>query len=290
MKKTTAKIVSIFLIISIIFCLSACNQKSETGIYNLSVEPLSEQKFYKDLTYSDFELTVGYSSEFDTNDVNVVIADSSIIDISFNKEDGLILDYISFNIICKAAGTTTFYFETPDKLVKSDEIEITVATNIKSINFVDDSTITFNGWSIYENRDFEIESDTIISEPKNILEFVSENPKVATIKYDEDSWLSESCIIEQVSEGETYVYIQTKDKTIQSKKIKVIVEKEDEYETSEEIDSSPEDEIVDNSRTVYTTPYGKKYHYSKSCAGKNANPTTENAAKKSYDPCKKCAK
>ncbi len=40
--------------------------------------------------------------------------------------------------------------------------------------------------------------------------------------------------------------------------------------------------------TVYVTPYGKKYHYSKSCAGKNAMGRNINDVKGSYDPCKKC--
>ena len=40
---------------------------------------------------------------------------------------------------------------------------------------------------------------------------------------------------------------------------------------------------------VYITPTGKKYHYSKSCAGKNAIATTLSKAKQSYGPCKKCA-
>lgn len=54
----------------------------------------------------------------------------------------------------------------------------------------------------------------------------------------------------------------------------------------EEIDQTKE---VDNSRTVYVTPYGSKYHYRSSCAGSNATATTENSASGIYDPCKKCA-
>lgn len=40
---------------------------------------------------------------------------------------------------------------------------------------------------------------------------------------------------------------------------------------------------------VYITPTGKKYHLSKSCAGKNAIPKTMENVRNSYDPCKKCA-
>ena len=46
---------------------------------------------------------------------------------------------------------------------------------------------------------------------------------------------------------------------------------------------------VKRGTVVYITPTGKKYHYSKSCAGKNAIKTTLSEAKKTHDPCKKCA-
>ena len=43
--------------------------------------------------------------------------------------------------------------------------------------------------------------------------------------------------------------------------------------------------------TVYITPSGTRYHYSASCAGKNARPTSLSSAKASgYTPCKKCAR
>lgn len=40
---------------------------------------------------------------------------------------------------------------------------------------------------------------------------------------------------------------------------------------------------------VYITPTGKCYHFSKSCAGKNAISTTRDFAESNYRPCKKCA-
>lgn len=40
--------------------------------------------------------------------------------------------------------------------------------------------------------------------------------------------------------------------------------------------------------TVYITPTGKKYHYSKSCAGKNAISKKLSDVKGLYGPCKKC--
>lgn len=45
-----------------------------------------------------------------------------------------------------------------------------------------------------------------------------------------------------------------------------------------------------NSQMVYVTPTGKRYHYSASCAGKNATEATlQEAQNRGLTPCKKCA-
>lgn len=54
-------------------------------------------------------------------------------------------------------------------------------------------------------------------------------------------------------------------------------------------ETTTEQTTKDNSRTVYITPTGEKYHYSKACAGKNAIESTYNKVKDIYEPCKKCA-
>lgn len=41
---------------------------------------------------------------------------------------------------------------------------------------------------------------------------------------------------------------------------------------------------------VYITPSGEKYHFSRSCAGKNAIETTLDAVQDMHEPCKKCVK
>ena len=41
--------------------------------------------------------------------------------------------------------------------------------------------------------------------------------------------------------------------------------------------------------TVYTAPTGKKYHYSKACAGENARERDLSDVQGIYEPCKKCA-
>ena len=48
---------------------------------------------------------------------------------------------------------------------------------------------------------------------------------------------------------------------------------------------------TDNSRTVYVTPTGKRYHYISTCGGKNSTASTLNKAKaRGLTPCQNCAK
>lgn len=55
-----------------------------------------------------------------------------------------------------------------------------------------------------------------------------------------------------------------------------------------DIDTGDEDNGIPS--TVYITPTGKRYHYSSSCAGKNATPTTlSDAESRGLTPCQKCA-
>jgi len=277
-KKITLLILSLVLILS----LSACVEKSATGITNFDVKDISKENFYCGTTTNDLVVTVNYTDDFEASDINVVIADPLIINIEFRTSVNWFFDtYIDYAISGLKEGTTSFYFETSDGVIKSDVIEVTVKQNVKSISFKDTSDLILYDWSVYEDKYFEIDSNEDIDDEQAIIEYISENPNVATIEY-RDSYSSYCCRIKYISPGETYVYLKTKDGKIQSEKIKVIVMKP----TIEEDISEPEE--IDNSRTVYITPYGSKYHYSKSCAGKNAIETTENSAKYSHDPCKKC--
>lgn len=60
--------------------------------------------------------------------------------------------------------------------------------------------------------------------------------------------------------------------------------------SKEETVSSVESETVTQSKTVYTTPTGKRYHLDPECGGKNASATTlDDAIGLGLTPCKKCA-
>lgn len=47
-------------------------------------------------------------------------------------------------------------------------------------------------------------------------------------------------------------------------------------------------EIIDNANIVYITPFSKKYHYSISCAGRNATDVKLNQLNEDFKPCKEC--
>lgn len=107
--------------------------------------------------------------------------------------------------------------------------------------------------------------------------------------------------------GTTTLYIETADGKIKSNVITITVlgtpEQSTALTTTEQETTTQETSTAvttterettesttkDTSRTVYITPSGSKYHYSKSCAGDNAIETTLNQVKDSYEPCKKCA-
>lgn len=167
----------------------------------------------------------------------------------------------------------------------SEHFEITDPENVTAITLSESEAILFENLQDEKIIYFDYAAERYVSEIDEAFTFVSENPDIATFAHDENSWVSR-CIITSVSYGEAYIYVQTQDGSVKSEKLKVIVsEPKPEIEASE-----PETTVQNKSRTVYTTPTGKKYHYSQSCAGKNAIPTTEETAKASYGACKKCVK
>ncbi len=131
----------------------------------------------------------------------------------------------------------------------------------------------------------------------------SDNPAVATVvekTYDGSDTFKFR--IEAIGTGTAHIWFETADKSVKTPEIKIKVTKreteptktpETELSTTE---NTTENEVIQTEKearttdkTVYVTPTGKKYHFSKSCAGKNATPTSLEAAKRHYDPCKKCA-
>lgn len=131
----------------------------------------------------------------------------------------------------------------------------------------------------------------------------SDNPAVAAVV--EKAFFDSFTLkfrIEAIGTGTAHIWFETADKSVKTPEIKIKVTErktattnapETEFSTTESTTESvviqTENETSPTDKTVYVTPTGKKYHYSKSCAGKNATPKSLEDAKRHYDPCKKCA-
>lgn len=181
--------------------------------------------------------------------------------------------------------------------------ETTKTSNISNLEFVLDDTIelTLNDENNdNENSYFKVTSNREFS--VNAIEFISENPNIAAFTYDRTEYDKYVYFnIDAVGVGETYIYVQTKDKATTSEKIKVVV-KEKETTTATTTSTTEKttqsttkitttvQEVQEYSRTVYITPTGKRYHFSSSCGGKNSYAVSiESAKSQGLTPCQKCA-
>lgn len=280
----------LFVLLIGCFILISCAGCSDAEIYAFTVNSLSETPICVGMTSDELTVDVDYFRSFQTSDINVVIADNSIINIDFIAKESILSGYyISYTITGLDIGTTSFYFETSDHTVKSEEVNVEIVHNIKSIDFNDTSDIYLSEYLVDDTRYFDISAYDSFSNNEDMFECISEDSNVATIEYKE-SYVSHCCTINRVGAGETYIYIQTKDGIIRSEKIRVVsAADEPETPTVGETQDTIVSESEDDGIEVYVTPTGKKYHYSSSCAGKNAIPINLSNAQYSYDPCKKCA-
>lgn len=79
-------------------------------------------------------------------------------------------------------------------------------------------------------------------------------------------------------------------KEAEEKAQKEAQEKAQKQSQSQKSNASSSQSSTNNSRTVYITPTGKRYHLSPTCGGKNSSATTlSHALSIGLTPCKKCA-
>lgn len=277
-------------IMSVVFILPLCSCKNE--IKGLFVEDLSARQFYNGIQYDDLRLYFEGASDYSQGDIVAVNSDNTVAEVTVGKRQiAFSSEYILFSINALKVGKTELYFETADGKYKTDSVEIEVLQNLRTISFADASEIVFDEEDTHKNPKFTFNAGEMASGVEKMLEFVSENSTIAKIEYDKQSVFSHRCIITPVSRGETYVYIRSMDGAVVSEKLKVTVNKE--IGVTITIPESSEQSAVGTSpitSEVYITPSGKKYHKSKSCAGKNAIPVSLEEARQTHQPCKSCAK
>lgn len=277
--------------------------------YSLTVEYEGNSIIYISIKKPEYniDINVEYADKiFDNdNDINIYVDDTDLGTIShdstdtfnsvlnkgihtikfINADDNNISNEIRVKI--SKQETLKFKITCSDDKINVETISGDIDIQVKSIKFSDTSDVEFYYSSYPDTNSFSVEISPEGKEAdySTLLDFVSENSKVATIEYDKDSWISQEVKITPVSDGETYVYIQSKDGTVKSEKIKVVVDIEEETTVANYEETTTEKK---SGKTVYITPSGEKYHYSKSCAGKNAMERDFDDVKGVYDPCKKC--
>lgn len=178
---------------------------------------------------------------------------------------------------------------------------LTSATGIKSFDFLNSKPLELEvgesdrSYFIVKFEGEEISLDDIV--------FVSSDESVATITF--DSKVLSSYIyynVKAVGAGTANVHVETVDGLVKSETIIVTVAAEETTtekltKTTTQIQTTKQQAITTEEieteeeytgRTVYITPYGEKYHFSRSCAGENAMSRRMDEVN-AYDPCKKCA-
>ena len=238
----------------------------------------------------------------EANAENIIFYSQNKRIVNFDKDTEKSTETQIFGKITPVSeGKTTIYCMSNKRDVKSNVINITITDKarierekqeeerkqqefLNSIKFIidEDDTIT----EIVKGKTSRI---TIEVEPSSIdeekIELYSENPEIAEVTSFDTSLASAKKFImfgiNGLSEGTTKIYAKIKDTDAKSSEIIVNVIKEQKQELTTS---------TDNSRTVYITPSGKKYHFDPDCGGKNSFSTTLNQAIKSgKDACKKCA-
>lgn len=298
MRKIINSVAAILCIFALILTLCACGDVSQSGISKIEIDDISQDDFYVGVTSYDYKIELSGVKDAVINDIKFVVDDESLIEININKKFEN-TNYLYFNITGKKAGKASFIVQTTDSVVKTEPVEIEVKEDVISISFTEEE-IVFNDFPSEQTVYLDIKTNSYTGEANKHLQYISDNEDVATITYDEDSLLG-GCTVKAVGEGETYICVQTESKSVQSQKLKVVVNKPTQPPTEKPTQPKNTSNSTSNTKSysnnysdyssniVYITPTGKKYHYSQACAGKNAIETTLDSASINYDPCKKCA-
>ena len=124
-------------------------------------------------------------------------------------------------------------------------------------------------------------------------DFVEISRQESTVDY--EGQIVSRCTVCQKEEIEILEKLPVKDMMVESEEEELEQKKEEpgtavEVTQQEKQETKQQQSITTNKVTVYDTPTGKRYHYSRSCAGKNAFETTlDKARKNGKTPCKQCS-
>ena len=241
--------------------LTACSQKADNRIVSIENPPFTEE-----ITLNVGQEKQGYfivfcNGDFKLDDIVFKNKNANVANLSFLKIEKL--HYVFYTVEALEEGETYIWFETKDSSVSTGMIKVSVGKNsVPSPESTTEAESTTETESTTEDG-----TDTGTTEHT-----------VGTTSYTTGTTDSNT----NYSEGIT----NTTGKADNS----VETTKQNEESTTKESTTQPtESQTSTNSRIVYITPTGKRYHFKASCAGKNAIRTTLEKAKATTTPCKKCA-
>ncbi len=254
---------------------NSSTEQTDSTPEKIKIESLSftsSSEVFEYVKGDTFEIKVKVEPETaETNDVLVVLSDDKIAKV---EETTIKKNWLSAELTVKLraieCGETEIYVASRDRSIKTDT---------KSVSVFSMGKITISCIGLYEyevgNTAYATVSISSTGLKREDVDISSSNSNVAI-----------NDIVFSEENGKTNISFDIIAKKAGDTVITVKSANGDRQDTLE-IHVDPKD----TSRTVYTTPNGDKYHYSKDCAGEHARATTLNKAKKlGYGPCSKCVK
>ena len=216
-----AKIAISLLLVVCSLCSAGCSLNF-FGITNLNVMMLSQVEIFAGETTEDMVVRVASIGNWDSSGVKVVVADRSIVSIDYTR-DAFDKNAIKFDIKGLKKGVTSFFFETTDGRVRSNVITVVVGSPYTEIKLQNSDDIVLRGLVDSAELTFWVlRGNNVIACPAD-LQMISDNPEVAEIVYTGTVDGLETCCIIPHAQGETYIYLQSADGEVKTKKIKVLV-------------------------------------------------------------------
>lgn len=269
--------------------LPACvpEQEEESAIRALVYEPSYDlvEKLAVGETSAEHYFTIITTSKTFFWDIEFISTDESVATVQFEKMAGDI--YVYYTIEAIAVGEAYVYFTADDGKVESERIHVTVTEKGEKTE-PEDTAPEDAEPSMADSETAEPETETpaedrIVYVTKTGTKYHYSKGcagKNATeVKLSEASLAKEPC--------KTCVPEEEREETTETTVPDTTAEPDSETTAPESTDSTDATE----SKVVYVTPSGKRYHYSKSCAGKNAKETTlDEAVAAGKTPCGTCAK
>lgn len=211
-------------IILLVICslLSVSCSWNYFGITDLNIMMLPQVEVFAGETTENMVVRVASIGNWDSSEIKVVVADHSIVNIDYAR-DVFDKNAINFDIKALKKGVTSFFFETTDGRVRSNVITVVVSAAYSEIKVQNSEDIVLRG--LFDSAELSflvLKGNYAIPCPTDV-QIISENPEVAEIVYTGTVDGVETCFITPCSQGETYVYLQSGDGEIKTKKIKVLV-------------------------------------------------------------------